>query len=114
MAMLKAAVHLPRNIPKASIVAIALLIASYSCSGQMQPDSEFAGYSVGRPIDDYKALVRKPGSYASRTGWQEKTYELPNGNWVYVAPLGRDCLIYWEVNKAGTIVGYKLEGTRCD
>jgi len=49
-------------------------------------------------------------SYASRIGWKEKTYQLDNGNWVYVEPDSKNCFIHWEVNPLGIFVGYKLEG----
>ena len=93
-----------------------VLLAQVACStrGQIQPVPEFARDVVGRPLDWYKAVASRPESYASRIGWQEKTYKLEGGNFVYVAPVKPNCTIFWEVDKTETIVGYKLEGTRCD
>lgn len=65
---------------------------------------------VGHQIEEKKKGTANPGSYASRIGWQEKTYKLDNGNWVYVEPDSKNCFIHWEVNPQGIIVGYKLEG----
>ena len=108
--------HLARYFPKAAnLVAVGLSILPYACGGhgQIQPVPDFARGFVGQPLERYKAIERRDRSYVG-TGWEEKTDELPNGNWVYVAPVARDCIIHWEVNRAGTIVGYKLEGSRCD
>lgn len=65
---------------------------------------------IGRPIEETKKLILRLESYASRIGWKEKTYQLNNGNWVYVEPDSKNCFIHWEVNPQGIIVGYKLEG----
>jgi len=62
------------------------------------------------PIEETKKLILRLESYASRIGWKEKTYQLNNGNWVYVEPDSKNCFIHWEVNPQGIIVGYKLEG----
>jgi hypothetical protein len=97
----------------ASIVSI-FAIACASCASQTQSVSSFGDYSVGRPFAEYKALLSKPTSYANRSGWKERSYDLPNGNWVYVAPMNGFCAIYWEIDKAGTIVRYGLEGEGCD
>ena len=101
---------------KASFAVAVVLVLSYSCGGhgQIEPVPDFARDFVGQPLERYKAIGRRSETYASRIGWQEKTYDLPNGNWVYVAPVKRNCTILWEVDKTGVIVGYKLEGTRCD
>ena len=80
----------------------------------MQGINDFANLAVGRPYEQYRRLQQSPGSYASRIGWQEKSYELPNGNRMYVDPMKPQCTVYWEVNKVGTIVGYKAEGIQCD
>ena len=65
---------------------------------------------IGRSIEEKKKGVTGPGSYSSRIGWEEKTYQLDNGNWVYVEADNKNCFIHWEVTQQGTIVGYKLEG----
>lgn len=51
--------------------------------------------------------------HASKIGWQEKTYTLDNGNWVYITPDRPDCFMHWEVNPEGIIIDYKTEGKRC-
>ena len=91
-----------------------LAIACASCASQPQSVSSLAEGSVGRPFAEYKAELSKPTSYANRSGWKESRYDLPNGNWVYAAPMNGFCEIHWEINKAGTIVGYTLDGQGCD
>ena|ERR1700730_4924900 len=96
------------------IVLLLISAASAACGSQIQSASEYATLSVGRNIDEYRAGEERPGSYVNRTGWKETKYDLPNGNWVYIKPLGKDCLIHWEVDRAGEILKYKLEGAGCD
>jgi hypothetical protein len=58
-------------------------------------------------------MEAEPESYASRIGWKTRTYELPNGNWVHVAPDRKDCEVHFEVDKAGIVVAYQLVGEGC-
>jgi hypothetical protein len=69
---------------------------------------------VGRPFIEYQATMKKPSSYANTSGWKETESALPNGNRDYVAPINGFCVVHWEINQAGTIVGYKLEGEGCN
>jgi len=67
---------------------------------------------VGQPI----SLLEKPGNkgnYKDAIGWQDRRYNLRNGNWVYVEPIRDGCLVHFEVNPQGIIVGYQTEGDRC-
>jgi len=89
------------------LLSIPLLIGCFHNIGTIE---EFTQYWIGRPIEETRKQVRDSHSYASRIGWQEKTYKLDNGNWVYVEPDSPGCFIHWEVNPQGIIVGYKLEG----
>jgi hypothetical protein len=88
-------------------VCAALLLG---CISQIVPIGDYTKNWIGRPIEDLKKIISRPGSYASRIDWKEKTYPLENGNWVYVEPDSKNCFILWEVNPKGIIVGYKLEG----
>jgi hypothetical protein len=82
-----------------------------ACLSQIAPIEDRTKSWIGRPIEEIRRPILRPESYASRIGWKEKTYQLDNGNWVYVEPDSKNCFIYWEVNPQGTIVGYKLEGS---
>ena len=97
---------------------LVLLLLPFSglaaCSAsQIPPLKEYADSVVGRDISVVRELVRRPGSHASTVGWQEKTYTLPNGHWVYVEPDRANCEIHYEVNGEDIIVGYTPMGTGC-
>lgn len=94
-------------------ISIVLLLIPLGCMSQIRPFEEYAGGWVGKSVDRLIEASRRPQSYASRTGWQEKRYELGNGNWVYVSPEREGCIVHWEVSRQGTIVGYRTEGGRC-
>ena len=93
------------------ICAFALLA---SCVSQIASVQHSAGSWIGRPISDRLEIMSHPGGYADRIRWQQKTYTLENGDRVYVEPALPDCLIHWETNEAGTIIGFKTEGGGCD
>src|SRR6185369_14658762 len=93
---------------KRVILIILTLLLQVAC-GTIPKMEDYTKSGMGRPVDGLKASMARPSSYASRIGWQEKTYDLPNGNWVLVEPEPR-CMIHWEVNRQGIIVGYRTEG----
>jgi len=82
------------------------------CGSQIVTLDEHVKGWVGRDIEEMKTIMSRPNSYASKIGWKETTYNLPNGNWIFVEPEPR-CSIHWEVNQQGAIVGYKAEGESC-
>ena len=94
---------------------ILLLVAALTgCSAsQVPPLEDYAGSVVGRNISVVRDLVRRPGSHATTLGWQEKTYTLPNGHWVYVEPDRANCEIHYEVDGEDIIAGYTAVGTGC-
>ena len=69
---------------------------------------------IGQPIEETRKTMARENSYASSIGWKETTYPLDDGNWVFVEPATPDCLIHWEVNPQGIIVGAHAEGKGCD
>lgn len=83
------------------------------CNSQIPTLREWADQGIGRPVAEQERLDTEPQSYGSRVGWKSKTYDLPNGNWVYVSPDRKDCEVHFEVDKAGIIVGYQLVGKGC-
>jgi hypothetical protein len=90
-------------------IVIVILVIN-GCISQIVSIDDYTKNWVGRPIEDLKKIISRPGSYASRIDWKEKTYSLDNGNWVYVEPDSKNCFILWEVNPKGIIVSYTLEG----
>jgi hypothetical protein len=84
-----------------------------SCSTSIPGLREWADPIIGHPIAIIRENDQRPGSYASRIGWQEKTYELDNCNWVYVHPDRPACEIHFEVGTDGNVVGYRPVGEGC-
>jgi hypothetical protein len=97
------------NLKKKLLILFAVLFV-VGCLTPIVSIEDYTKNWIGRPIEETKKLILRPESYASRIGWKEKTYQLNNGNWVYVEPDSKNCFIHWEVNPQGIIVGYKLEG----
>lgn len=94
-------------------IGIALTMVSVGCVSQIPSFKEYVEPLVGQPVAKLIEVKQDKHSYASRTGWQEKTYKLDNGNSVYVSPEREGCIVHWEVNSSGIIVGYRTEGGRC-
>jgi hypothetical protein len=94
-----------------SLVLLCSLLAA--CISQIPGLREWADQRIGQPVAEQQRLDAEPESYASRVGWQTKTYELPNGNWVYVSPDRDDCEVHFEVDKAGIMIAYQLVGEGC-
>jgi hypothetical protein len=83
------------------------------CASQVSVADHGAEW-IARPLSELKQEMSRPDSYASKSGWKETTYPLTNGNYVYVEPLRPDCLVQWEVNSKGIIIGYNTKGKDCD
>jgi len=98
------------NALKSTILFMFLAFFVSGCLSQIASIEDYTKGWIGRSIEENKKIGLRPESYASRIGWKEKTYPLPNGNWVYVEPDSKNCYIHWEVNPQGIIVDYKLEG----
>jgi hypothetical protein len=64
------------------------------CFRNIPSIEEYTNYWIGKPIEDMREIVSSPESYGSRIGWQESTYKLANGNWVYIEPDKKDCNIH--------------------
>ena len=88
----------------------AFLIA---CSTSIPSLKEWADPTIGHPIAIIRDNDQHPGSYASRIGWKEKTYQRNNGRWVYVHPDRPGCEIHFEVGSDGNVVGYRPVGDGC-
>ena len=91
-----------------------LTIGAGACSSSQIPTlKNYGDAAIGHNISVIRDLVRRPTSRASLAGWQEKTYPLPNGHWVYVEPDRPNCEIHYEVNGEDIIVGYTPVGSGC-
>jgi hypothetical protein len=90
-----------------------MILGLAACSSQIPTLKEWSDSAIGSKIGELRALAAAPGSYAARTGWQERTYHLGNGNWVYVHPDRPNCEIHFEVDRDDVIVGYTPIGSGC-
>ncbi len=88
------------------------LILLCGCATQM-PIEDLTREWIARPLAELKQEMKSPDSYASKIGWKDTTYPLPNGNYVYIQPVSTDCYVHWEVNQGGTIIGYRAKGNGC-
>lgn len=95
-----------------SVMALVFCLLS-GCISQIPSLRKWADQCVGLPVAELQAMEAEPESYASRVGWKTKRYDLPNGNWVHVAPDRKDCEVHFEVDKAGIVVAYQLVGEGC-
>lgn len=93
------------------LVLLCSLLAG--CISQIPTLREWADQCIGLPVAELQAMEAEPESYASRVGWKTQRYDLPNGNWVHVAPDRKDCEVHFEVDKAGIVVAYQLVGEGC-
>lgn len=92
---------------------VLLTLGLTACSSQIPTLAEWSDPLLGRKVGELRALEAVPGSYASRTGWQIRSYHLGNGNWVYVHPDRLNCEIHFEINREDTIIGYTPVGAGC-
>lgn len=97
--------------PYALIATAAIFIPG--CTTSIPGLEEWADQNIGRPITELRELDKRPGSYASRVHWVEKTYSLNNGNRVYVHPDRVGCEIHFEVGMDGNVVSYTPVGEGC-
>ena len=85
-----------------------------ACSASQIPTlREYGESAVGQNISVVRDVVRRPDPEARTVGWQEKTYTLANGHWVYVEQDRPNCEIHYEVNGEDIIVGYTPVGPGC-
>ena len=96
------------------LIAAAILLGSNGCFFSMPTLRGERARGKGLHINALKEMVLREGSYASSIGWKEQTYQLDNGNWVYVEPYAPNCFIHWEVNPEDIIVDSRAEGKGCD
>ena len=60
-------------------ISSVLFLEAVGCMSQIQPFKQYADAWVGKPVDILIEAGERKGSYASRSGWQRKKYELKNG-----------------------------------
>jgi len=101
-----------------SRVVPCLLVASVillgGCASRMGAFENHINQWLSRPVTELKQDMKRPDSYAAKTGWKEQSWPLNNGGSVYVEPFGRDCLIRWQISSGGSILAYEAVGEGCE
>ena len=88
------------------------IVFLYGCASPIYVKDHAKNW-IARPLSELKQAMKSPDSYASKIGWKETTYQLANGNSVYIEPLSGDCSIHWEISPRGTIIRYRAVGSGC-
>lgn len=99
------------------LLALSLLGVGLTLSGCPTVSSplDYASHGIGGSIEPLLKAVdrdhaRDPKNGLSREDILKRRYVLANGNTVYPFPVNfKRCLLHWEVNPAGIIVGYRYE-----
>jgi len=94
------------------ICFVLFIILLSGCTYEV-PVEDLSNEWISRPLDELKQAMKSPDSYASKIGWQEKTYPIANGYFAYVEPISPDCSIHWSVNQRDIIVDYRAIGKGC-
>jgi len=100
------------NIYTKKWYCLLLLVFLSACASQVRVE-ELSSEWIARPLQELKQAMKSPDSYASKIGWQEKTYPLANGYYAFVEPISPDCSIHWSVNQRDIIVDYRAKGSGC-
>ena len=95
------------------ILCFLLSVIAYGCATPKYVDNHAAEW-ISRPLAELKQAMNRPDSYASKIGWQETTYSLNNGYYVFVEPLGKECSLHWDINPRDMIVSYRAVGSGCE
>jgi hypothetical protein len=92
---------------------LALLISLVGCTSMEKKVDEHSSSWISRPLSELKQAMKSPDSYASKIEWDETTYPLANGYYIFVEPFSKDCFIQWKINPRHIIIGYFASGKGC-
>ena len=79
---------------------------------------QYCEHAIGTEYQPRRDLlvdtINNPRSANYSIEWNPEYSMLSNGNKEYEHPvLGGDCIVFWEVDPAGIIVGYRYKGEYC-
>jgi len=94
----------------AVIVLISLLTG---CISQIPRVEDSANGAVGTSINLLLERAARPESWIYRSGQKVGRYRLENGHFAYTEPVREGCILHWEVDAEGIILGYRMQGNRC-
>jgi hypothetical protein len=90
-----------------------LFVLLFGCTSMEKKVGDHGTEWISRPLSELKQAMKKPDSYASKTNWEETSYPLAKGYFIFIEPLNEDCLIHWKINPRDLIIGYFTEGKGC-
>ena len=92
---------------------LVFFIAIHGCTSMERRIDDYGNSWVSRPLAELKQEMKKPDSYASKINWDENTFDLAKGYYLFIQPFSENCYIYWKINPKNTIVGYFPKGKGC-
>jgi hypothetical protein len=92
---------------------VGLLVLLLGCTSMEKKVEDHGNEWISRPLSEMKQEMKNPNTYASKTNWEETTYPLAKGYFIFVEPFNEDCLIHWKINPRGIILSYFPEGKGC-
>jgi len=92
---------------------LALLLSLLGCTSMEKKVDEHSSSWISRPLSELKQAMKSPDSYASKIDWDETTYPLANGYFIFVEPFRRECFIEWKINQRNIIIGSFAKGRGC-
>jgi hypothetical protein len=94
--------------------ALFLLLSGCGAGNQAVFIEDHGHEYTARQLDELKAYMNSPESYAHKVKWKEITYPMADGYFGFVEPIGKDCSIHWMVNGRNKLVSYTIKGDGCD
>lgn len=95
------------------VLSMLSVVSLFACSHHLYIE-EHTNEWLARPLSELKEDMKRPDSYASKIKWEETTYPLSNGYYVFVEPIADGCSIHWDVNNRDRIIGYRAVGSECE
>jgi hypothetical protein len=92
---------------------VGILVLLLGCTSMEKKVEDHGNEWISRPLSEMKQAMNNPDTYASKTNWEETTYPLAKGYFIFVEPFNEDCLIHWKINPRGIILSYFPEGNGC-
>ncbi len=91
----------------------ALFVLLFGCVSMEKRVTDHCNEWLARPLSEMKQAMKNPDTYASKTKWEETSYPLAKGYFIFIEPFNEDCLIHWKINPRDIIIGYFTEGKGC-
>jgi hypothetical protein len=95
------------------LLFLAVLVAITGCTTMEKRIDDYGNSWISRPLSELRDEMKKPDSYASKINWDENTFDLAKGYYLFIQPFSENCYIYWKINPQNRIVGYFPKGQGC-